>query len=343
MARCRVLWAVLIPAALVIASVQSLAAAGKTSPAPPREVQAALSRLTVGVIPFEGPDEELAGKVTDLLSAYLTAAGEVDLVERAKLSQVLEELGMGQAGLIDPVTAQRVGYLVGAQALVMGRIFELDRDTYVVARLVGVETGRVFVLEQNAPVSEKVAPLAKELASGLIRTMEAKRKTLVAPEVSINREAMLAELTDSLKGKSKPGVMVDIPEVHYGSAAVDPAVETELILWLKRAGFEVFDPKGAVPALSKLPPEVKVVITGEAFSEAAGEFGRFKAVKVRIEVRAVDRNSGKIVAIARRVGVLADLSERVAAKKALSDEAASIAYELIPILVNHAPAPTSTL
>jgi hypothetical protein len=316
----------------------TLAMAAVAATAPPEKPPA--PHMTVAVLPFEGSDEQLASQVTDLLSACLSSDSGVDLVERAKLAEVLEEQGLGRAGLVDPATAQRVGYLVGARVLILGRTFEMDRKTYIVGRLVGVETGRVIVRLVSDPVGDSVAPLVKGLASTLATELKSSASLLVAPDISANRQQALEKLIASVGGKRKPGVVVDISETHYGRQAVDPAAETELLVWLKEAGFPVFEPEAAMPATDKLPSDVSVIILGEAFSEAAGSFGRFQIAKIRIEVRAVDRKSGEVIATLRRVGTAAELSERAAAKKGLADEAANIAYELIPKLVEY-QAPSS--
>jgi len=332
--RCLAVLTVIVLAAF--AAMAALGAAQTGGSAPDLKVRVALSRMSVAVLPLDGRDEELASQVTELLAAHLSTDVNLDLVERAKLSEVLEEQGLTKAGLVDPATAQRVGYLVGAQALILGRAFELDRKIYLVARVVGVETGRVFVRQVNGPVTGQVGPLVSELAGLLAKALATHRDALVAASISPDREAALAKLVDSVKDKPKPGVVINVSETHYGAAAVDPAAETELMLWFKRAGFDVFAPQGTMPALDKLPPEVGVVITGDAFSEAAGEIGRFKVAKVRIEVKAIDQHTGQVLAVARRVGTAADLSERAAAKSGLSIAAANIAHELIPKLVSGA-------
>jgi hypothetical protein len=303
----------------------------KMAPAEQKSLQAAMRRMTVAVLPLEGRNTELAAQMTDLVSTQLSADSGIGLVERARLNHILDEQGIGRSGLVDPATAQHIGYLAGAQALIFGRVFEMDKQTFITARVVGVETGRAFAYQVSGESTQKLAPLAKRLARILITALQNQRKSLVAQDLPSPPEAALAKLVDSLKNKAKPEVLVDIPETHYGAPAVDPAAQTEIIIWLKRAGFKVID--------KDAPPEADrpvVTISGEAFSEAAGEFGRFKVARVRVEVKAVNQKTGEVLAVARRIGTNADLSEQVAAKKGLSDEAANIANELIPKLVHDA-------
>jgi hypothetical protein len=56
-------------------------------------------------------------------------------------------------------------------------------------------------------------------------------------------------------------------------------------------------------------------------------------VKARLEVKAIDRASGEVIAVERQTRVAVDLSEQIAAKTALQEAAADIAERLLPKLV----------
>ena len=61
--------------------------------------------------------------------------------------------------------------------------------------------------------------------------------------------------------------------------------------------------------------------------------GNLISVKARIEVKAVDQASGKIVAIDRQTTVAVDLAEQIAAKNALQEAGAVLAERLLPKIV----------
>jgi ribosome maturation factor RimP len=61
--------------------------------------------------------------------------------------------------------------------------------------------------------------------------------------------------------------------------------------------------------------------------------GNLISVKARIEVKAVDQASGKIVAIDRQTTVAVDLTEQIAAKNALQEAGALLAERLLPKIV----------
>jgi hypothetical protein len=233
--------------------------------------------------------------------------------------------------------------------LVIGRAYVIDEEIMITARIVGVETGRVYISQVRGSTRDQMLPILDRLAEEVHKDVVARRDQLVAPNVSANRERLFNSLADQLKGKKLPKVVVAMPEVHYGTPSVDPAGETEMILWLTKCGFTVIDSGSSdrsmqawakdyyadsgSPAISRVIPEdTSIIIIGQAFSEGAGRFGDIISAKARVEVRALDRKTGAVLAIARRNTAAVDLAENIAGKKAIQDAACSIAYEMIPKL-----------
>ena len=134
--------------------------------------------------------------------------------------------------------------------------------------------------------------------------------------------------------------MVMIGEGHVGVPVVvvvgrqpgvantfDPAAETEMSALAKASGFELIDPEDGTEG------KADVLIKGEAFSEFAGRVGPLVSVRARVEIKAVDRRSGKVLAVDRQTVRAVDLSEQIAGKTALQEAAADIAGRLLPKLV----------
>ena len=78
------------------------------------------------------------------------------------------------------------------------------------------------------------------------------------------------------------------------------------------------------------------MLTGEGVSEFAARHGNLVTVKARLEVKAVERKTDRILAVDRQTAVAVDLSEQLAGKAALQEAAAVLAERVLPKLVRDA-------
>src|SRR6266480_3232618 len=96
--------------------------------------------MTVAVFNFESTDEglrDLGPKAATLINATLSAEADIITVERAELEKALGEMELGLSGTVAPDTAARVGHLTGAKVIVTGRIFKVDKELVMVAKVIG--------------------------------------------------------------------------------------------------------------------------------------------------------------------------------------------------------------
>ena len=137
------------------------------------------------------------------------------------------------------------------------------------------------------------------------------------------REELVKALKARLDDGKRPGVFVRLPERHYGAPVNDPAAETEIMKLLLETGFTVAETEG----------KADVVISGEAFSAAAGRKGNLHVAKARVEIKAVAVKAGEVLAVDRETSVAVDLAEQTAGKTALQRAAEAIALRVFPKLV----------
>jgi hypothetical protein len=283
--------------------------------------------LPVAIFDFDSSDESVNGlgpKVATIVNANLSADPNIITVERAELNKVLGEHELGLSGTVSPDTAAKVGQLTGAKVLVTGRVFESDNQLFLVAKVIGTETGRVYGELVTGPTEGSLADLSSRLAQKIANEVEQKGDTLVA-KVKTHDDYVTA-IKKALGGKKLPVVSVKITEQHISPIVIiDPAAQTEMALLLRESGFTVVDDQ------STNKPDVE--ITGEAISEFGMQKGNLVSCRARIEVTAHDVASGKILAEDRQTSVGVDLAEAIAGKTALQNGADVLAERVIPQLV----------
>ena len=282
----------------------------------------------VAILPFQerGRDSaELGPQVTDLLFAKLVVNPDMYLVEREDIKKLFEEKELNLSGLVNPAEAIQVGYLTGAKIIVTGSVVVAGDSQYLVAKVIGTETSRVLGASAKGRVGDDLDAMVEELAEGVVKTISEQADKLVAKPVT--QKDRIAELKKALGKGKRPSVWIEVEERHVGQATIDPAAETELALICKELGFEVIDRKAGNRN------EADIALIGEGFSQLAARHGNLTSVKARLELKALERNTGRVVAIDRQVSVAVDLAEQIAGKTALQEAAANIASRLLPKLV----------
>jgi hypothetical protein len=282
--------------------------------------------LTVAVFDFESKDEavrDLGPKVATLINAQLSADPNLITVERTELEKVLGEQELGLSGTVSSDSAAKVGHLTGAKVLVTGRVFKVEKATVIVAKVIGTETGRVYgEMVRSTPATE-LTDLAAELGKKIAKTVTEKGTTLVAKVET--QEERVQKLAQALRGARFPTVSVKIAERHFGGPVIDPAAETELSLMLQKTGFTLVDEKSQQKA--------EVEISGEAFSAYGLRKGNLASCKARVELKAIERATGKVLAVDRQTSVAVDIAEQAAAKTALQTATAEVAERMLRKLV----------
>ncbi|MCX5673327.1 MAG: hypothetical protein NTU94_18585, partial [Planctomycetota bacterium] len=300
------------PAAALAAPSAAPSAPASAGPATP---PAPAGPPTVAILNYEmgTPDAEATGQqIADILTVRLSAEDSIALVERAKLGQVLAEQKLKLVGLADQDKAVEVGKLLGARLMVLGKSFTLDKRLVFVTKLVGVETGRVKgtirTVEPTKPLAEAILQVGDDVAA----LIQKESKNLL-PEAAAAEADPLADVRKALADRAPPAVAVVIPEVHLTRVVRDPAAETEIKRTLIECGFKVVDAgansladwakkaaHGDTPPWPEALRDADVVIVGEAFSEFALRTGDLVTCTARVEINAIDRHTGRIIAADRQ-------------------------------------------
>jgi len=106
-------------------------------------------RHKIAVLPFPNTDGTCSVLSNFLVDKLINSLFQVPdsgqtIVERSQLEALLDELEMGEKGLLDASTTQKLGSIHGVQALILGSITPSTNQIDVTARLVATDTGAVF-------------------------------------------------------------------------------------------------------------------------------------------------------------------------------------------------------
>ncbi|MEW8645689.1 MAG: CsgG/HfaB family protein [Candidatus Thiodiazotropha endolucinida] len=267
---------------------------------------------------------EMGEKVSDLVFANLSAEPDISLVDRNELEIIQDEMVLNLSGMVNTQEANQVGMLTGAKIIITGTIFELESKLVLVAKIIGTETSRVMGVTIQGDGNGGIISLTRELSTKILDTINENADSLVAKP--IDSHDRVATLMQKLETVEKPSLSIRIKERHVNRATSEPAAETEMILLSTESGFEVIDNR------SNKAKGADILITGEGFSEFATRKGDIVGVKARLEVKAIDQATKKIIAVDRQTVIEVDLSEIIASKKALERASAMIAERLLPKL-----------
>lgn len=285
--------------------------------------------LATAILPFteKGSGAEGMGtKVGDILFAVLVAEPDLNLVDREDFGKTLSEAELNASGAVNPAQATQIGQLTGAKLLVTGSVVQTDNTLYLVAKVIGTETSRVSGASIKGTTNDEFSTLVEQLGAKIADAIRKDSDKLVA-KVSTKEDA-IATLSAKLKDSQRPSVWINVSERHLGQPSIDPAAQTEVAYFCKETGFEVVDgDKGN-------KGKADILITGEGFSEFGGRLKNLVSVKARVELKAVERETGKVLAVDRQTEMAVDLTEQVAGKAALQKAAARLAERMLPKLVS---------
>ena len=102
-------------------------------------------QITIAVIEFEGKglSQLEASTLTDRLRTALVQTGEVIVVERSLMEDLLQESGFQQTGCVSTECAVEVGKILGVQEIITGGIGRLGKTYTIDARIIDVQTSRI--------------------------------------------------------------------------------------------------------------------------------------------------------------------------------------------------------
>jgi TolB-like protein len=126
-------------------------------PEPVREAPIAIpeaSRSKIAVIQFSSlnrgdEDKHLGPMIAEMFTTELVRINAYKIIEREQLTKVLTELSLVQTGVLDSGDVQRVGKILGTDAIVTGSVIKIGDTLRIDSRVIDVGTGVILTAESR--------------------------------------------------------------------------------------------------------------------------------------------------------------------------------------------------
>jgi curli biogenesis system outer membrane secretion channel CsgG len=225
-------------------------------------------RKRIGVLDFENVTRNGWGRNRDAVSIAtrdavteaLLKSGAFVVIEREQLAKVLGEQALGQSGAISPQSAAKAGALLGLQALVTGKITDLNQNTQtsgyggyfrsstttmrarVSLRVIDATTGELWSAESAEGTSESGS--TSVMGGGSHNMDENLGKRALYRAIS----NMIDKVVTKAVNKPWTGTVAKVSKGKiYITAGSDAALPQGANLLVRRLGEEITDPgTGAV-------------------------------------------------------------------------------------------------
>lgn len=102
----------------------------------------------IGVLPFDLDDQICNSGIylSEILTTKLFRLGKFEIIEKAHMDKILKELEIHEKGHIDESTAKKTGRILGVDAIIVGKIADLNHNIEINCRLIDILTGKVLAV-----------------------------------------------------------------------------------------------------------------------------------------------------------------------------------------------------
>ena len=141
------------------------------------EKTAGANAKRLAIIYFDNTSEEaglnkLKKGLAGMLISDLSNVNMIDIVERDRIEEILNEQNLNNSGKFDQNSASKVGKLLGAEMILTGAYFEMFGSFRIDARFIDVETGAILKSEGVDGGSSNFFKLEKQLVWKIIKNLD---------------------------------------------------------------------------------------------------------------------------------------------------------------------------
>ncbi len=128
----------------------------------------------IGVTKFENLTknqelEWLGSGIADAITFKYSKVKDIIIVDRTNVEKIMQEIELGQYGLVDKKSAKNVGKALGADMLVSGSFVKMGNNVRISAKLVEVESHKIINQVQIDGTIDDIFKLQDDVAINLIK------------------------------------------------------------------------------------------------------------------------------------------------------------------------------
>lgn len=136
--------------------------------------------------------------LADMLISDLSKIKMLNVIERARLEEILKEQKLNNSKEFDASTASKVGKLLGVQYILTGSFFDLMGSMRMDARIIDVETGKIIKSEGIDGATNTFFDLEKKLVVKIASGLNVDLADANGSPTSTNKETTLSYETSLL-------------------------------------------------------------------------------------------------------------------------------------------------
>jgi hypothetical protein len=305
-----------------IALTMALACLSQTSLASIAKARVVLEDL----VPVAHTSSSIGTRTRLMISGLLSESPAVTLLDREQLSSLVDERTLGQTQDNGDFAVEHEQAIAGADYLLGGSLLDDGFSQHFFGKLVDVRDGSMRAFTVSGNRYQPLETFSSRVTEKMLALIQQEQST-DKREPATEKLTKLQQLTESLAAYDKPTIAVSIDEQHIRRRVIDPAAETEFLVFGAETGFPMIDND------PRFQEYVDVMILGEGFTEVSYRNGRALGVTARLEVKAISRKTGRLLAIDRQTSVVVAGTELIGSKNALAKASAAIAMRMLPKLV----------
>ncbi|NLC58810.1 MAG: hypothetical protein GX774_18400 [Armatimonadetes bacterium] len=257
--------------------------------------EGAEERVTIAILDFKEAGDlawefrEKAGVIcANQLGAALMLSPRYEVVERARIGDVLQQLKLEQSGVVDPDQAAQLGKQLAVKMLIYGEVQRLEIQKGHLAAGLDV-LGRIGLggagrNTQGAHAIAEVAFKVTDIETGKLQLQKVIKQELDVLTFEDAPAPRLKVATEVLQKSARKLAQILAPELEGKVAAIDPDAGTVVINLGEKHGVT----KDRLFRIIERGEEIKDPTTGEVLDQKITEVALARCVEVRERVSTLE-------------------------------------------------------